>query len=242
MTRLLALTLLLRSMTDLDYNPPTWSNSLRRQSIAGEGPSSVVSCGACQGEGIIRKRGMPQACPNPYCKDGQVTVDAYTLRMVSTGERLVHRVKALRCDSCAGNGAFGNGHRCERCGGSGWVEVSLERLRAVRAPLDLDGPDLGPGDPVLRAMEGRQAQGDYDDLGLALAALRLDHRGWYRLVVGVYVLARSEDDELPVDEILTLDQGMRYLLELMPAEIRVPSWAGRNERRRREQLKRKAAA
>lgn len=242
MTRLESLTLLLRCASDLDYNPPTSSGSLRRQSIAGEGPSTKVSCGSCQGEGQVRKRGMPEACPNPYCKDGQVTVDAYTLRMVSTDERMVQRVKALRCDSCAGNGAFGNGHRCETCRGSGWVEVPRERLSAVRGSLELDGPDLGPNDPVLACLERREKAGDFEQLGLALGALRLEHRPWYRLVVGVYVLGQEEPDGLPLDQVLSLSHGLNYLLELMPEEMRVPNWARANERRRRELLKRKVAA
>src|SRR4030095_16461255 len=141
MTRLQALSLLLRCINDLDYNPPTASSSLRRQSIAGEGPSASIPCGDCRGEGTVRRRGMPYPCPNPYCKDGCVTVDAYTLRMVSTSEQFIKRYKRVRCDACGGQGAFPNGWRCESCNGQGEVEVPLERLQAVRS-LQLDGPEL----------------------------------------------------------------------------------------------------
>ena len=237
--RYLNLTLLLRCAGDLEYNPPTWSSTLRRQSIAGEGPSERIDCNSCQGQGEIRRRGVPFLC-EACAGRGWIVVDAYTRRIVGTEETgTVNRVKAVRCDACAGNGAHGNQQRCQVCRGSGWVEVPLSRLAAVRAPLSADAPELGAGDPVLACLERRERAGDFEQLGLALAALRLELPRSYRTVVRVYVEAVYEVEDLAPYSLLAHDVGIAYVLRLMPQEIRVPSWAARNERRRRERLKRK---
>lgn len=240
MTRRLALTLLLRCLTDLDYSPPTWTGQLvQRQARAGEGPSERIACATCNGEGSVRKRRVPFLCTTCAGR-GWVVVDAYTQRMVGTAETgIVQQVKALRCDACGGNGAHGNGRRCQVCNGSGWVEVPLQRLQACRTPLSADAPELGVGDPVLAALERRDRAGDFDQLGLALGALRLELPRAYRTVVRVYVEASIEADELDEAGRLRHDVGLCYLLRLMPEEIRVPTWAARNERRRRERLRKR---
>lgn len=238
------LTLLLRCLHDLDYTPPTWTGQLvARQSQPGEGPSTRIDCHTCRGQGEIRRRGVPFPCETCAGR-GWVVVDAYTHRTIGTSETgVVQRVKALRCDSCGGSGAHGNGQRCadppHGCGGSGWNEVPVSRITAAHLQISLDAPELGPGDPVLASLERREAAGDFTQLGLALAALRLEYRERYRLVVSVYVLGLREPDELPLDEVLRLQLALDYLLSMMPELIRVPSWAARNERRRRERLKRR---
>jgi len=240
MTRQLALALLLRCTTDLTYDPPTWTNQLvTRQSRPGEGPSTRIDCHTCQGQGNVRRRGVPFLCETCAGR-GWLIVDAYTRRMIGTAETgLVNRVKAIRCDACSGNGAHGNGQRCEHCRGGGWIEVPLSRLAAVHAPLSADAPELGAGDPVLACLERRERAGDFEQLGLALGALRLELPRSFRTVVRVYVEAVYEVEELSDYARLAHDIGLAYLLRLMPDEIRVPAWAARNERRRREQLRRK---
>jgi hypothetical protein len=244
------LVLLLRSLNDLTYEPPTSTGQIvQRQSRPGEGPSTRIACHSCQGEGEVRKRGIAYACE--VCRArGWIVVDAYTLKMIGTEETgTIHRVKAVRCDACAGNGAFGNQRRCERCGGSGWVEFPLTRLNAMRGPLSADASPLGAGSPIIACMERRakagggdlekQIDGSYETLGLALAALRLELPRAYRTVVRVYVEAAYEPEELSEQGRLRHDVGLAYLGRLMPEEIRVPNWAARNERRRRDELKRK---
>lgn len=253
MNRLTAVTLLLRALPDLQHEPQTWSSQLRRQTIGGEGPSERISCASCNGEGSIRKRGIPVACEVCNAR-GWLVVDAYTRRPIGTLETgVIQRVKAVRCDACAGQGVHGNQQRCTRCGGSGWVELPLERFQAARMRLSADAQELGPADPVVAALDGgfpgagqayrqRTMAGSFEELGLALAALRLELPPAYRTVIRVYVEALYEPEALNEEQRLRHDIGLRYTERLMPEPIRVPSWAARNERRRREKLKRKEVA
>ena len=241
MTPLQAIVLLLRSLNDLSYEPPTSTGQIvQRQSRPGEGPSTRIGCHSCQAEGITRRRGIAYPCD--VCRGrGWVVVDAYTLKLIGTEETgTINRVRAVRCDRCGGHGAFGNQQRCGLCNGSGWQEVPQSRLAAMRGPLSADATELGAGDPVLACLERRERAGDYETLGLALAALRLELPRAYRTVVRVYVEGSIELEELPEQARLRNDIGLAYLRRLMPEEIRVPAWAARNERRRREGLKRRA--
>jgi hypothetical protein len=145
----------------------------------------------------------------------------------------------------------GNGQQC-RCSDSGRPGYVLAPERPVRpwrgeTSLRADASELGPEDPVVaaleagmpgvgRAYERRVLEGDYEQLGLALACLRLEYRGRYRLLVGVFVEAEREVEQLHIDEALTIEQALHYLRGLMPDEIRVPSWAARYEKRRRERV------
>lgn len=247
------MSLLLRSLNDLRFEPVTWSGSLRRRGVAGEGPSRRMVCASCAGEGLVRVRGISTACV--VCSGrGWLVVDAYTLRPIGTPETGVEvRVRAVRCDSCGGLGAFGNERRCDRCNGSGWVELPLSRLVAARSRLSADARELGPADPVAAALDAgfagagrayceRVVAGSYDELGLALGCLRLELPRSYRTCVQVYVEAVCEPEELSGVARARHDVGLRYLERLMPEPIRVPGWAARNERRRRDALKRKVVA
>jgi hypothetical protein len=248
--------LLERTLTDFDYQPPTWTGALvQRQAKAGEGPSERVPCPDCGGEGERRIRGIPTLCAR--CKgSGLVTVDAYTQREVGSEEGgLVDRRGWVRCDSCGGGafgrapGVHGNGQACRHCADSGrpgWVRAPEQKARPWRdrAPLSAAADTFAAGDPVLACMERRVLAGSYEELGLALAALRLERGRLYRLNVGVFVEANREEDELDRYEALLVEEGLAYLASLMPREIRVPSWAATYEQRRREQVlsKREVAA
>jgi hypothetical protein len=241
------LILLLRTLGDFDYQPPTSTGAIvQRQAKAGEGPSERISCESCGGEGRRRIRGVERQC-EPCSGRGWIVVDAYTGRRVGTAEtELVDPRRRVRCDACGGDGAHGNGRRCSRCDGRGEVAAPERPVRPWRgqgiALLKADAPELGPGDPVIACMERRQLAGSYDELGLALACLRLEYRGRYRLLVGVFVEAEREVEQLHIDEALAVEQALRYLRGLMPEEIRVPSWAARYEKRRRERVEAESAA
>jgi hypothetical protein len=247
--RLGRVSLLLRSLVDLRFEPVTWSGALRRRAQSGEGPSRRVPCSSCGGEGAVRVRGIAARC-GACAGRGWLVVDAYTLRPIGTPETgAVVRVKAVRCDSCGGAGVFGNERRCGRCGGSGWVELPLSRLVAARVRLRADALELGPADPVVAALDAgfagagrayreRVVAGSYEELGLALGCLRLEWPRCYRTVVRVYVEAVEEPEGLAGVSRFRHDLGLGYLERLMPEPIRVPGWAARNERRRREGLRR----
>jgi hypothetical protein len=248
--------LLDRTLSDFDYQPPTWTGALvQRQGASGEGPTTRATCEACDGEGKIRRRGQWWGCafcggtdaPLPLVgKEGRgwVVVDSYTERKIGTAEtELVDRRRRVRCDACGGAGAHGNGRRCDYCNGSGTVpgpEQTMRPFRGANAALSANASDLGRGDPVLACMERRELAGSYHELGLSLACLRLQHRGLFRLHVRVFIEAICEEDDLDGSELFLLDQSLRYLEALMPAEIRVPSWAPRYEQRRRERVEEEA--
>lgn len=233
--------LLLRTLTDYDYQPKTWTGSLvGRQAVRGEGPSATIDCQVCGGEGKRRVRGIVTVCDE--CKGrGTVVVDAYTERRVGTLETdLVERVRWVKCDACGGAGAHGNQRRCERCPERpGWVkapERPIRPFRGLAAPVTAEAPELGRGDPVIACMERRQLAGSYEELGLALGCLRLEWRHRYLLVISVYVEAEFEEDEAPGPTAMMLAESLGYLERLMPEEIRVPRWAAGFEKRRRQAL------
>jgi hypothetical protein len=83
--------------------------------------------------------------------------------------------------------------------------------------------------------------GSYEELGDALERLRVEDRGRHLLVWRVYVLSEREPESLPDLWRCRLHLGLGFLASEMPETIRVPGWAARNERRRRDRLKRVAA-
>lgn len=253
MSRVSSVVLLLRSLGDVSFGARTWSGSLARQGVAGEGPSRRLECASCRGEGEVRRRGVPVPCEVCGAR-GWLVVDAYTERPIGTAETgVVRRVRAVRCDACGGAGAFGNERRCGRCGGSGWLEVSVGVVGLGRAGGFATGFEFGPGDLLVRSLdEGfaglgqayrrRVLAGSFDELEAALESLKVVDRLRFRLVWGTFVDAVREPEELGVGSRVRLWSGVDFLVERMPEVIRVPSWAARNERRRRDRLKRKEAA
>jgi hypothetical protein len=251
--RLLAVSLLLRSLADLRFEPQSWGSALRRQAISGEGPSERIECATCKGDGVVRVRGIEVPCSAEGCGGrGWLFVDSYTHRPIGTmNTGTSQNTRAVRCDACGGQGAFGNGRRCSRCGGSGWIEVAADLLRATRVGPAFASLDWAPS-PLLAALdEGfpgagaayrqRLQAGSYEELGSALDLLRAVNRRRHLLVWRVYVLAEREPEGLPDLWRVRLHLGMEFLAAEMPEVIRVPGWAARNERRRRERLLRVAA-
>lgn len=251
-------------LTPFDYAPPTATGAARARNTkaeAHEGNEQTILCRAC--------RGGPKQRICRVCKGtGAEVVDQYTQRRLATetqeGEAPPPRM--VRCDECGGSG-FGrwwrNGDQlskvCRRCRGVGRVPAPEFTVRPFReVPLSADAAELGPGDPVVAALEigipgvgkayeRRRQAGSYEELGLALGALRLEHRSLYRLNVRVFVVGEVEEAELGANAAALLEHSLVYLDSLMPAEIRVPDWAARYESERREaererQAKSEAAA
>lgn len=240
--------LLLRTLTDYDYQPPTWTGSVVRQNAKrGELATAWIDCPACGGSGERRVRTVMQRCDE--CRGrGVVKVDPYTGRKGGTLESDLHdRVRWVICDGCGGPrpgrapGMHGNGQQCERCADSGrpgYVRAPSKPIRPWRgmARPTADAPELGPGDPVIACMERRQLAGSYEELGLALGVLRLEQLHVYRLVVQVFVEAATEEDDLDTRGETLLREGLQQIDGMMPEEIRVPGWAARWEQRRRERI------
>jgi hypothetical protein len=239
--------LLDRTLTDFDYQPPTWTGALvRRQGKAGEGPTTTQPCSraGCE-DGVVRIRGIERTCEQCSGR-GLEVVDAYTERKVRTLEQEIESPdRMVRCDECGATGKsvwWRNGdeldNTCRRCWGAKVVPAPSHPIRPFRngVSLSANASDLGRGDPVLACMEKRELAGSYNELGLALACLRLQHRGIFRLHVRVFIEALCEEDDVDGSELFLLDQSLRYLDALMPVEIRVPSWAKRFEERRRERV------
>ena len=91
-------------------------------------------------------------------------------------------------------------------------------------------------------MRERVVAGSYEELEVARLELRLVDRARSRLVDRVYVSQLLEEEDLDDRGRRLLRDGLGFLVVRMPEVIRVPSWAARNERRRRERLKRRVAA
>lgn len=249
--RRLQITLLLRSRYDLSYEPPTWTGQLvARQAKPGEGPSKKVPCPNCGGEKQRRIRGIPTPCELCVGEKGKplgwVYVDGninpeFRRKLGTLETGIVTRYAVLRCDACGGEGAHGNGQRCLHCNGSGVVEIPVARLSSVRSSF-ASAPGRASGDPIIDTLERREAAGSYAELNLALDLLRGDWLFSYRVLQLVYAHALAEPEQLGEENAVAHDFGLSYLSGLMPREIRVPSWAARNERRRREKLKRREVA
>lgn len=102
--------------------------------------------------------------------------------------------------------------------------------------LDAGFPGAG------QAYRERLVAGSYEELSVALVELRRVDRSRSRLVSRVYIEAELEPEELDARGVRLLRDGLGFLVVRMPGVIRVPGWAARNERRRRERLRRVVAA
>lgn len=231
-----AIVLLERTLTDYDYIPRTASGAMASREKRGEGPTATRECTApgCN-DGIVRVRGVPRECPACGGRGVEV-VDQYTERKVNTAEQSAERPRRMvRCDACGGVGTgpwwrvsdTELSNTCRRCWGARVVPGPSHRIRPFREGqrLSADAPSLAAGDPVLAAMERRANAGSYDELGLAMAALRREHPPLFRLNVRVYVEAIVEPDEVDGHNAFLLVQSLHYLSHLMPTEIVVPRWA-----------------
>jgi hypothetical protein len=112
------------------------------------------------------------------------------------------------------------------------LEWGLGDAPVVQA-LDAGFPGAG------RAYRDRVVAGSYEELSSALTELRRVDRSRSRLVSRVYIEGELEPEDLDARGVRLLRDGLGFLVVRMPEVIRVPGWAARNERRRRERLKRR---
>lgn len=133
---------------------------------------------------------------------------------------------SVKCDACFGEGAFGNGRRCTRCGGAGWRSW----------PRETPEPDEWRGESgleLLAAIERRDLSGDYAALDRALGHLRqLDPFGW-RVWTGRYVSGLVSWELRHPD---VLEDSWGFVDREMPHTIRVPADVRESERARRKHL------
>lgn len=247
---------LLRSYADWEPSITTWTGSVVRSGGAqGETAGRRDPCPHCHGTG----RAGRGSCR--FCKGaGDQWIDPQTERVVPPPAASDHvftardyelsvKRRRVRCDRCAGDG-------CPHCASTGTVEIvdtraadrSLRRLEQAWPQLRTPGdPEQAPGWWLSAALERKQAQwarGSYPELERLLAALHAAHPVRYRLVDRH--LIHPHDGVIATDRVVvTVDETVRDLADLMPHQIRVPEeavrwgeraqaslWRGRLERHR----------
>jgi hypothetical protein len=163
---------------------------------------------------------------------GRVGMDSMTGRKVGTEEAPAKRSSSWVCNFCFGLGVK-HGKRCEPCAGSGRREHSAFVLAGVS-----DEPD-GTTDFELpafdRAIDERDKAGDFHRLEIALGELARRSPHYWRTFHAVHVVKTRRDFELDYRARVWLQQAYATLLNLMPAEIRVPRDLVYAERAKREQ-------
>jgi hypothetical protein len=215
-----------------------------------------IDCPDCGGEGKRRVRGVLVSCV-PCAGRGTRLVDQYTGRELSselTEVRTAAPLRRVACDACIGldpskekGEGWIHGERCIRCDGSGWTLAFQQRIRPFRSGYELYEVLLEreeiTGDPAIDAGTRRRKAGSYDELLLALAALRVDDLPRYR------ALAALEADLRPFAQLLydrPIVLGLVFVERRMPTPIRVPQAVLAEERRlaydERKKLRRGKAA
>jgi hypothetical protein len=145
--------------------------------------------------------------------------------------------KTVRCDSCGGQGAYGNGERCPHCDGVGHRPLH-------RFDLQLDtGGDQDDADPIDRAIDRRDQSGSYHELEMALAgivhhvnkpvrfmALTVDGLLALKLLDEVYLPPLTPLEEMTPWRQALVELALAYIDSRMPDPIRVPGDVRLNER------------
>ncbi len=216
---------LLRTLNDWIAGPTTWTrNPLCSRPDSGEAPSTTVQCETCQGHG---HRGKTPCAP---CHGtGQITVDAYTERAVSTQTQHVTRIRLVKCDSCAGHGAHGNGRRCWHCDGTGQRNAPDTELTFEATSRSVSTQTVWISDRKAR----QYATGSYAELEDALTALQHGDPNAYRTILCCVVY----DEPRIVSESQTslITATCEWLAHYMPKPIRCPASAKTDTPRNRTQ-------
>ena len=253
--RLRDIALLLGSILDAPFaQPHSWTSELvRRNAKRGESPSRRVPCPNCEGEGTVRKRGMRFGCTRCGGSEvgttgrlwvghpdligdpgrGWIEVDDYTERQVGSDRtEVIVQFKTVHCDVCGGTGVTlaerwrGENNRCERCFGSGRIEMLASHWRSTRM-RDEVARSAPAGDAVIDSMEARERSGSFDELAAAMEQLRHEWPSLFRLTCDVFI--RGEDvsaEERHAAEAI----GLEFLSLRMPDEIKVPAGVRRRAR------------
>lgn len=188
-----------------------------------------VPCSACGEVGWIARDPM----------------DSQGVRVGSVATSATARPRqTVECDACGGDGVR-RGERCVRCDGVGRRDLHVFELH-------LDTRDVDERDPLLTAIETRNAAGSYAELERALvgiarhvnkpavfAPLTRVAPGALRLLDEVFLPPADRVlDELEEGERQLVELSLRYVVWRMPERIRVPAQVVANARELREQRKR----
>lgn len=155
---------------------------------------------------------------------GRVGMDRMTGRKVGTEEDTNAAVRSTSwtCNFCHGRGVErGVGATvCVHCSGSGKREHSPFVLHGVSDEGDaiVDDPDV----VLERAIMHRDEEGDFHRLEAALSILAAKSTHQWRVFHGLHVVKTVQDFDLDFQQRVWLQQAYAALLNMMPAEIRVP--------------------
>ena len=236
MTRRVRLLLLAGSLFDLVHLPLTASGRVRARNLPGAVPAAREFCEACQGSGWRADR-FRRRVPCVECggrlevrAGGEVVFEARDglgwfevdpmlagpwRKVGSTTTGVITRPpRTVRCDSCGGDGAYGNGRRCPWCGGEGRRVVAGFVLH-----VDREGGDDAEA-ALCAAIDYRRAAGSYRELERGLAALRLSDEGAWRAFVDVAVFGDGESVNGSAGR---FEAAVEALLDVMPDVIKVPA-------------------
>jgi hypothetical protein len=192
-------------------------------------------CAACGGAGGPSGKGGQWVAKD--AGSGRVAYDPMDTKEAAVGSTSTFATarprKTVKCDSCGGEGAYPNGHRCTVCGGSGRRDQHVFELALDTHDNDERNDML---DKFERARTLRDASGSYHELDLALAGV-IHHVNkparyqWLtdnavaalRLLDELYLppITRFETDLDHVDRAL-VDLALAYIVDRMPDRIKVP--------------------
>lgn len=198
-----------------------------KKSSSGSAPTFKAECPECHGEGVAGRWKLPcSRCGGDEGKKGRgwVYVDGYTGDDVGTVETAaVLRVRRVLCDSCGGDGVYGNGRRCLYCDGEGRLEVPEREDEKVDPGKEKDEQAAVIAGETRTAKQGWVSRGSFDELALSLEGLS---QRQVALLVAVYVDRDTDRSELTSEDGTLLMAArahvIRRMRELTGGRIRVP--------------------
>lgn len=185
-------------------------------------PSSRVECETCQGQGKFGKQ-RDRTCAR--CKGrGFRVIDSYDRKQREVGSEQtepVERTSRIRCDACAGQGVHGNGRLCGYCSGQGHRFVAESSLVRAAASAFATPAELSK-------RERQYRQGSYAELEDALRWLERELPPLYSLTLR-HLIYPNEVTIISPRIRERLEQACELLAHRLPAHIRVPGWARKDE-------------
>lgn len=224
--------------TRFDY---LWFPTAALRTTTGLAPTRRVPCPACQSSerpgwlperrgGLVVKWTPCMTCGGREAVDGvrakrgkgTIAVDPMDAQQRAVGSTDTHAtsipVRRVRCDSCNGQGAHGNGTRCVRCDGQGWRDLHRFNLR-LEPDRELDGTASALDAAIFR----RDQLGSYHQLDLALLALHEFRPALPRLLDDLYLHQTLREEALDASRRVQARLALVFVDHRMPAEIKVPA-------------------